>query len=175
MSENLLAYWNLLLIAKEPPIFDSPGVFTILAIIMALAAYLRQVALAWQDLINMIEGRDERTPFPWKDARNAIRKAETRNLQEQREKLAHVTTWLFFALIGSSTRVLLYAAFRNEEWPGLIREIKDAIDLTMCFGGIVLTLGLSIMHFRARKKERRLRDLAVKYQKLKLPSQAKGT
>jgi hypothetical protein len=99
-----------------PPLFDSGLSFVILAIIMALAGYLRQVGAAAQELADKIEKRDAGAPFPWDKSDDDAISKKLDFQRRFRRSLAILTHILFCVMFIMTVRI---GVFSENFWRAL--------------------------------------------------------
>jgi NADH:ubiquinone oxidoreductase subunit 3 (subunit A) len=92
------------------PILNGAPAFIILGFTVALAAYLRQVSLSAQDLIEKIKSNIV-SSFPY-DAGNIVQehtREKLKLLENTRDNLSKVTRPLFILMLVIAIRIILFA------------------------------------------------------------------
>ena len=143
------------------PILNGAPVFIILGFTVALAAYLRQVSLNAQDVIERIKSNAIRS-FPY-DERNIIEEHTSERLKllgKVHDSLSKVTRPLFILMLVISIRIILYSASRVvASDSGNSLRFLHWFDVVISFSILGLICGLWLMHDRARKDDSRIRKL----------------
>ena len=145
------------------PILDGPPAFILLGFIVALGAYLRQVSVGAQNLIDEIESnRNDAFPYLTAEGTPSHTEAKLSSLRTTRDSVAKVTPWMFVLMLSLALRISIYAV-SHMGWPlpSLLQEeeARRWFDLVVSLSLIVLVLGLWFMHHRARTLDQRVRTI----------------
>ena len=143
------------------PIFNGAGAFTLLAIVLALAAYLRQVSVSAEELRAKIKGEQSDTPYPWRDASNAMRLEKIALLNEMHgglKWLMHILSWISYTLV---VRITLFAfEVLGPNGDQSFERVLLWVDLVIaiCLG--LLVGAMYVTHLRFRRWDDTLRETA---------------
>jgi len=146
------------------PILDGPPVFILLAVVVGLAAYVRQVSLGAQNLIDDIE-RGASNVYPYDPTRLAQRTSAKLNLlRSTRKSLKGLTHVLFLFMTFVAVRVFVYARSRMG-WTMLSSVFGEVarhwFDLVASIALPLLVIAMWIMHSRARGKDDKIRRMPL--------------
>jgi len=146
------------------PILDGPPVFILLAVVVGLAAYVRQVSLGAQNLIDDIE-RAASNIYPYDPTRLAQRTSAKLNLlRSTRKSLKGLTQVLFLFMTFVAVRVFVYARSRMG-WTMLSSVFGEVarhwFDLVASIALPLLVIAMWIMHSRARRKDDKIRCMPL--------------
>jgi hypothetical protein len=143
--------------ATEQPILNNPPAFVLLAIMIGLGAYLRQLAENRGAQIEDIEGgRDKNYPL------GEFHTAEKlKDLEESRRRLNQVAppTILFTIAVGFRFLALAYARLRVPDDPLRYAAFFRAFDFAIAAVLFALLIALYIMHRAAKRSDERIRTL----------------
>ncbi len=141
----------------EQPLLNNPPAFVLLAIMVGLAAYLRQLGENRSAQIDEIEGeRDENFPLGEFHTTEKLK-----DLQRSRKRLNQVAppAILFTIAVGFRFLALAYARVKAPDDLQLYASFFRKFDLVIAAALFVLLLALYIMHRAARKSDDRIRAL----------------
>jgi hypothetical protein len=149
----------------EPILNGAPG-FILLAFVVALAGYLRQVSMNAQDRIEQIESNKHSDLWP-KEAEHTLDRVNL--LRKTRRKIELVARPLFFLIAVVSLRAMLYALSRIAPSDMVYQYVGRAstwwsaewlrsIDLGITFFLLLLVLAMWVMHESGKFKEKRLME-----------------
>jgi hypothetical protein len=143
------------------PILDGAPGFVLLAFVMALAAYLRQVSTTAQKQIDDIESGSP-AAYPYQQASRSVREERIGFLLAMRGKLAIVTHFFFLFLVLLAARMVFYASTKFAWFEAKFADFaRYWFDLSYVSGLLVLIIAMWIMHTIARGRDARLRANAV--------------
>jgi hypothetical protein len=152
----------------EPPILDGPPGFVVLALIVALAAYLRAVSTGADELITKIKS-EKLDLFPY-DGKKTLEeqqdhtRAKLRLLDNTRVYVAKVTPAMFFLMVFVAFRIFLYALSRvdQDQLPHFGLGLRSfflssgflrGFDLGLCIAILGLIIALFLLHRAARSND----------------------
>lgn len=143
------------------PIFDGPPGFIVLAVLLALAGYLRQVSVSAQELRDRIKGDHTGTLFPWDRTSRELKEQKITFQERMRIGLTRLTHLLFGLMCLFSVRIFLYAleplgAARDSTYQGVL--ISFDLFLSVCV--IFLAGRMWVMHAHNRAIDEDLRRRA---------------
>jgi hypothetical protein len=153
---------------RHTPILDGPPGFILLAIVVALAAYLRQIAIAALAETGLIEQAKEiiaqgilsqanqRAPYPFDKTSEIARQNHIDFLGGLLDNLMRVTHKLFCGMFILGIRILV-SAILPKEWAWLL-SLFDTIFFACVVGFIWASWSL---HRRSRDDALRLRREAI--------------
>ena len=134
------------------PIFNGAPIVVVLAVFVALAAYLRQIAIAAQELLDKLRWDQEQAPLPWNRANSVSRELKIRLQEKMRHGLMILTQILFVLMFFVALRTLLWAL---EPFGALNHHIFQialyVYDLAISGSLVVLVSTMWVMHTRNRK------------------------
>jgi hypothetical protein len=143
--------------AIEQPLLNNPPAFVLLAIMIGLAAYLRQLGEHRSSQIDEIEGgRDKNYPLGEFHSTEKIK-----DLRRSRERLNQVAppAILFTIAIGFRLLALAYVRFRAPDDPQLYAGFFRTFDLVIAVVLFFLLVVLYVMHRAARRSDEKMRSL----------------
>lgn len=142
----------------SPPIFSGPPIFVTLAILSALAVYLRQVSLSAQDLSDRIKGKHSTTPFPWDRVEGDFRDRKIRLLLEVRHTIYEATLGLSSLIFLVGVRIFLYALEPLGASTSLLfHHTVVAFDLVLAASMVILLGFMWRAHTVSRGRDEQLR------------------
>ena len=142
------------------PILDGPPAFILFGFIMALAAYIRSVALDAQKQLDEIELGISKLFLLTADAPRQTTEEKMKSLRTTRKRLAWVTHALFALMVLLAGRIYFYAASRmNLDFPFAISDAaRYRWDVFVSVAVLALVATMWVMHTAARRKSDRIRQ-----------------
>jgi hypothetical protein len=141
-------------------VFDSPAIFTVLAFVAALGAYLRSVSVGARDLSMRIRAGD--LPGMWPcGPLGPIQPHTTKKLESLRSTviaIQRLTPWLFGLMVAISARILLYAVTRanglsSSPWLSA-PYLAAGFDVVLCTIMPLLVAVMWWMHGNGKRREK---------------------
>lgn len=144
------------------PILSAPPAFVLLAIILTLSAYLRQLSEHRRQQNDDIEDGTASTRFPLGEQHTA---AQLKRLSESQQNLNIVAHLLIFFSIVISVRLLMlaYARWRCPSDSQYLATGFRIFDMCIMSVLLVLFIGLWVMHFLSRRSEKRIRRMTEEW------------
>jgi hypothetical protein len=140
------------------PVLSTPPAFILLAVLVGLAAYLRQLGEARDRLIDDIEG-GKVWNYPVGERHTAERLEHLKTSRDRLNWVAPPVIWLTI-LITLRMEILAFARLRYPGEPEKFATVFRPIDFVIVTSFLVLLLGLWYMHKKTRQNDDRIRALA---------------
>ena len=144
------------------PILDGAPNFVLLAFTIALAAFLRVIGAAGQDLIDKLEGGADSAPFPYNTPDKKVREKKMNSLAATHLGLRKVTRVLFIMLLFLTLRLVVHATARIG-WvqASSAEKMRDWFDFIFVLFLLVFIVLMWIMYGKARDSAAKIRSEAV--------------
>jgi Na+/melibiose symporter-like transporter len=137
------------------PAFNSPASVTMLALIVALAVYLRQVSSTTQDRIEaLLTSSADHVLWP-RDERHTHDRIEL--LKNTRAIIERITPLVFATSVACALRVIVYAASSLPYYPSSWNGVFSWIDIALASFVCTLIVGMWIAHSALKRKEKSVR------------------
>ena len=158
MKEWIDAIWTLS--DTSPPIFHSSGVLTVLALMVAISAYLRQVYAACNAQIrDILEDKFKKT-LP---SGGAYATEQIAILSETSDAIASITPVLFFFILVACIRLCLWSLWPQPS-PGEIHFLAVVDTLFSLSLSVGFVMSFSLHHKykdRQNSLDKKIRDLRL--------------
>ncbi|HKB68306.1 MAG TPA: hypothetical protein VKC61_20765 [Pyrinomonadaceae bacterium] len=156
------------------PILNGAPAFIVLGFTVALAAYLRQVSLHAQEIIDKIKSNAVGS-FPYNEGKSIAKhtKEKLQLLENTRSKIAKVTRPVFVLMFFIAIRLVLYAVSKLKfSQSADFLHFLHWFDLAISLSIMILVGGLWYMHESARTKDHYIGEMAAAWKKSQINDQS---
>jgi hypothetical protein len=152
-------------------LLSGPPEFIVLALIVSLGLYLRQVSLHAVELADKIRNRETwATP-----SHEKLRDKKIEQLDETSAMIELVSPFMILLSIAVGVRIVCDSIFRFRDQIEAARRFLFSFDVIIAVGLLGTLMGLGYAHFDARRKDKRIRkDLRSELASIPVPRLPSG-